>query len=121
MAEVENLVVDILRRLQGDMADLKQGQCSIREELIGEGSAGRSILKPVTTGFSSRQGTTLPFGRPRPSCVGSKPALLAPQMTPRLVARLAGFLTETRPALRLPGTTRLARFALLHVSQRVQG
>ena len=34
MAEVENLVLDILRRMQGDMADLKQGQRSIREELI---------------------------------------------------------------------------------------
>jgi len=35
MAEVENLVLDILRRLQSDMADLKQGQRSIRDELIG--------------------------------------------------------------------------------------
>ena len=35
MAEVENLVLDILRCLQSDMADLKQGQRSIRDELIG--------------------------------------------------------------------------------------
>jgi len=35
MAEVENLVLDILRRLQSDMADLKHGQRSIRDELIG--------------------------------------------------------------------------------------
>lgn len=35
MAEVENLVLDILRRLQADMADLKQGQRAIREDLIG--------------------------------------------------------------------------------------
>ena len=35
MAEVESLVLDILRRLQSDMADLKQGQRSIRDELIG--------------------------------------------------------------------------------------
>ena len=35
MAEVENLVLDILRRLQSDIADLKQGQRSIRDELIG--------------------------------------------------------------------------------------
>ena len=35
MVEVENLVLDILRRLQSDMADLKQGQRSIRDELIG--------------------------------------------------------------------------------------
>jgi len=41
-----------------------------------EGSAGRSSLKPVPTGFSSRQGTTLPFGRPAPSPLNSKSALL---------------------------------------------
>ena len=35
MAEVENLVLDILRRLQSDMADLKHSQRSIRDELIG--------------------------------------------------------------------------------------
>jgi hypothetical protein len=35
MAEVENLVLDILRRLQSGMADLKQGQRLIRDELIG--------------------------------------------------------------------------------------
>lgn len=35
MAESENLVLEILRRMQGDMADLKQGQRSIRDELIG--------------------------------------------------------------------------------------
>ena len=35
MAEIENLVLDILRRLQSDMADLKHGQRSIRDELIG--------------------------------------------------------------------------------------
>jgi hypothetical protein len=34
-----------------------------------KGSAGRSSLKPVPTGFSFRQGTTLPFGQPAPSCV----------------------------------------------------
>jgi predicted nucleic acid-binding Zn-ribbon protein len=31
----ENLVLEILRRLQADMADLKQGQRSLRDELIG--------------------------------------------------------------------------------------
>ena len=35
MAEIENLVLDILRRLQSDMTDLKHGQRSIRDELIG--------------------------------------------------------------------------------------
>ena len=35
MAEVEHLVLDILRRLQSDMADLKHSQRSIRDELIG--------------------------------------------------------------------------------------
>ncbi len=39
MPEVENLVLDILRRMQGDMADLKQGQRSIREELISPKTA----------------------------------------------------------------------------------
>jgi len=34
MAETESLVLEILRRLQADMSDLKQGQRSIREELI---------------------------------------------------------------------------------------
>ena len=43
---------------------------------LWEGSAGRSSLKPVPTGFSSRQGTTLPFGRPAPSPLNSKSALL---------------------------------------------
>jgi hypothetical protein len=31
----ENLVVEILRRIQADIADLKNGQRGIREELIG--------------------------------------------------------------------------------------
>jgi predicted nucleic acid-binding Zn-ribbon protein len=31
----ENLVLEILRRLQTDMTDLKQGQRSLRDELIG--------------------------------------------------------------------------------------
>jgi hypothetical protein len=35
MAEVDNLALEILRRLQGDMADLKQGQRLIRDELMG--------------------------------------------------------------------------------------
>jgi hypothetical protein len=35
MTEAENPVLEILRRLQADMADLKQGQRSIRDELIG--------------------------------------------------------------------------------------
>lgn len=35
MAETDNLVLEILRRLQADMADLKQGQRSLRDELIG--------------------------------------------------------------------------------------
>jgi hypothetical protein len=40
---------------------------------VCKGSAGRSSLKPVPTGFSSRQGTALPFGRPAPSPLRSKP------------------------------------------------
>jgi hypothetical protein len=35
MAETESLMLEILTRLQSDMADLKQGQRSIRDELIG--------------------------------------------------------------------------------------
>jgi hypothetical protein len=35
MAETENLVLEVLRRLQTDLADVKQGQRSIRDELIG--------------------------------------------------------------------------------------
>ena len=35
MAEQENLVLEILRRMQADIADLKQGQRSLRDELIG--------------------------------------------------------------------------------------
>ncbi len=45
-------------------------------ENFEKGSAGRSSLKPVPTGFSSRQGTTLPFGWPAPSPLHSKAALL---------------------------------------------
>ena len=35
MAETENFVVEILRRLRADISELKQGQRSIREEIIG--------------------------------------------------------------------------------------
>jgi hypothetical protein len=35
MAETDNLVIEILRRMQADMSDLKQGQRSLRDELIG--------------------------------------------------------------------------------------
>lgn len=35
MAESDTLVIEILRRMQTDMSDLKQGQRSLRDELIG--------------------------------------------------------------------------------------
>jgi hypothetical protein len=35
MSETESLVLEVLKRLQSDMADLKQGQRSVRDELIG--------------------------------------------------------------------------------------
>jgi predicted nucleic acid-binding Zn-ribbon protein len=35
MTEIDTVVLDILRRLQSDMADLKHVQRSIRDELIG--------------------------------------------------------------------------------------
>jgi hypothetical protein len=49
-----------------------------------KGSAGRSSLKPVPTGFSSRQGTTLPCGRPAPSCVRQGTILRCARIVPWL-------------------------------------
>jgi hypothetical protein len=125
-----DLQLDALARAECELVyqEHASGKNIDRQELEAclKGSAGRSILKPVPTGFSSRQGTTLPFGRPAPSPLDSNPVgIHRSQMTLRRSLHLAGFLRKPARCLGYAGAWKTSRhcrkrqgFVFQHSSQQ---